>query len=759
MDVIVINPPLVQLNTVYPAGAYLSAYFRQQDCNVSWHDLSIRLFYSIFSRKGLTKLFELSSENALVLADNALSNGDEATAFNLRRYVATKQSWINWIDFITESLRGVGQEKAHQFLYSPYAPRGSRMENYLAGISAQNREPNVDDIRFLCTFALADLADYITAAFDSNFSLIRYAEALTVNESSFAQIEKQIESPVMEYFYKPVLDELFDDKGDRPLGKDNGDRPLTLICISIPFAGTFTPALYTAAYLKKRFGQKVYIAIGGGFVNTELRQVTDKGIAKYIDAISYDRGYGSYKELLSILSDRGDRPLENDSGDRPLYKLCRFIKDSNGSCTKIIEPLWQNKEVQLYEDKITTTLVPDYSDIDFSVYPRTVDDLNPMHRLWVDGAWIKAYLAHGCYWHKCAFCDTQLDYVCAYKQTEIEPIFYGLLKTCQQKGLYGIHFVDEALPPSALKKFALLNVKNGNQLYYWGNIRFEKSFTYDLSAFLSYCGFGGASAGIEAATNNGLQTINKGTDIHNIVKAACGFKENGILVHAYMIYGFWNDTPQSIIDSLETLRQLFAEGLLDSAFWHKFVLTKNSQVFAEYEQGKHPDLKPILKNQQAMFAKNNLHFEGENKFNKFGNGLDSAVNSWMKGEKLEMKVSKWFDFQVPEPTISKNFIAKEIEKYERAKEEAANTLTFSDGLYWLGSEPVVSGNTVSWFYLQEEMAMEVENAKVAKEIAELLSQLKPEVEGDRPAALEKIRTSKPMQKKIRQLHASGIVEV
>ena len=209
MNVIVINPPLVQLNTVYPAGAYLSAYFRQQNCNVVWHDLSIRLFYSIFSRQGLTKLFKHSSQNAIKLADNALSNGDEATSFNLRRYVATQQSWINWIDFITESLRGGGQEKAHQFLYSPYAPRGNRMENYLADISSQNREPNVDDIRFLCTLALADLADYITAVFDPNFSLIRYAEALTVNESSFAQIENQIDSPVMEHFYKPVLEEVF----------------------------------------------------------------------------------------------------------------------------------------------------------------------------------------------------------------------------------------------------------------------------------------------------------------------------------------------------------------------------------------------------------------------------------------------------------------------------------------------------------------------------------------------------------------------
>ena len=156
------------------------------------------------------------------------------------------------------------------------------------------------------------------------------------------------------------------------------------------------------------------------------------------------------------------------------------------------------------------------------------DDRNAMHRIWTDGTWIKAYLAHGCYWHKCAFCDTSLDYVCGYKLTDIAPLYEGLLKTAQEKGVYGIHFVDEALPPVALKKFALLNARSGNPLYFWGNVRFEKTFTKDLAAFLSYCGFGGVSAGIESATGTGLESINKGTDISSIIHACCAFKEAGI---------------------------------------------------------------------------------------------------------------------------------------------------------------------------------------------------------------------------------------
>lgn len=746
MNVIVINPPLVQLNTAYPSGAYLKAFFKSQNCNTQSYDLSIQLFYSIFSKQGLTKLFELSWAKANKIANQAEERGDETTAFNIRRYLNNKNNWINWIDFITDTLRGGGREKAHQFLFSPYAPRGSRMDNFLSNLQ---REPNIDDVRFLCSFALADLADYITAVFDPHFSLIRYAEALTVDESSFSEIEKNVDSPVMKEFYYPVLKKNF---SDFDFHSDVDDEK-TLICISVPFAGTFTPALFTAKYFKEKFKDKVFVVIGGGFVNTELRQANEVALAKYIDGISYDRGYGSYIEFLNLYN---SKKLDSKAS---LYKLRRFIKSVDNS-VNVIDPLWKKNEVQLLEDKITVSLIPDYSDVDFSIYPRLCDDLNPMHRLWVDGAWVKAYLAHGCYWHKCAFCDTNLDYVCAYKVTDIEPLFYGLLKTCNEKQVYGIHFVDEALPPAALKKFALLNAQNGNLLYYWGNIRFEKSFTYDLAAFLSYCGFGGASAGIEAATNNGLQSINKGTDIHNIVNAACAFKENGILVHAYMIYGFWNDTPQGIIDSLETLRQLFAAGLLDSAFWHKFVLTKNSTVYTEWEKGGHPELKPIVNKQESMFAKNDLHFEGEQKYNKFGNGLDRAVDAWMHGQKLEMNIKKWFDFNVPEPTIGKNYIENEISKYEKAKENKGRNIQFTENLFWLGGTPVVHGQIITWFFMQEEMAVEMNSKNEANDLAEILNELKPEADlSKKNDVLKRIKSDKNIQNIIKKLHGSGIVEV
>ena len=765
MKILVITPPVIQLNSPYPSGAYLCSFFKNQNDECTWKDLNISLFYKIFSASGIETLFSLTEKKALEMADFAESQNDKNTAFNLRRYICTKQNWIDWIDFITAILCGKMREKEHEFLYSPFAPRGSRMENFLSSL---NREPTVDDVRFLCSYALADLADYITAVFDKDFSLVRYAESLCVDERDFLQIQKQLESPVLKVFYEQVLQE--------NLVFEQNEIP-ELICISVPFAGTFLPALYTADFIKKKYQDKIFVAIGGGFVNTQLRETTETGFSKFIDAFSFDRGYGSYLELKKHFERiknhdffhkdsvyRQDCESLSEQKCEPLYKLQLFYGD------KTILPLWKDEKISQIENELTANIMPDYQDIDFSIYPRVCDDLNPMHRIWNDGSWIKAYLAHGCYWHKCAFCDTQLDYVCGYKIVQTEKLFFKLLETAELKKVYGIHFVDEALPPKALKKFALLNAQNGKKLYFWGNVRFEKTFTKDFAAFLSYCGFGGASAGLEVATENGLKTINKGTDIDSIISACAAFKEAGILVHAYMIYGFWNDTSQSIINSMETLRQFFESGLLDSAFWHKFVLTKNSQAFFEWQKGLHKDLIPIQNlNKKSIFADLNMHFKGEKDFDKFSIPLENALNSWMHGKNLQTKVQKWFDFQVPSPTIPKNFVETQIQHY-LDKNEQLKVKDDDKDIFWLGSKPAAnlhkSTLTIRWFYLQEDFQetfrlQDFENHKnfdFQTDFLALFDLLSPCAETDiHENAVRKIKTSAPLQKIFTKLHQKGLV--
>ena len=726
MNVLILQPPIVQLNTAYPSGAYLAAFFRSLGCNVVWRDLNSALFEAIFCRAGLERLFSLCAEKALVLADKAEHSGDDATAFNLRRYVSQRALWCAWIDPITELLRGGAnaRESAHRFVFGAHVPRGNRMETYLANLSY---DLTTDDARALASYALADLADFITAVFDKNFALVRYAESLTVRQSSFSQITAGADSPVLREFYVPVLERLVQTEDvaqlltgtDSKQTNDSFANDRFLVCVSVPFAGTFTPALCTGRFFKQRFGKRAFVSFGGGFINTELRDCDERALAAYCDALSYDRGYAGYKQLVSLADDSADTrefssllSATSTESARKYYKLRLFLTNdsslSQDTAVSIIPPRESDAEAEAYEKEITSTLIPDFSDIDFSRYPRLIDDTNPMHRLWSDGAWIKAYMAHGCYWHQCAFCDVTLDYVKGYCQTNVSKLYEGLLRQCQQKGVFGIHFVDEAMPPALMIQFARENLAHGSPLTWWGNIRFEKQFTRDVADFLAAGGLIGVSGGLEIATGSGLDEIHKGTDLTSIVAACCAFKEAGILVHAYMIYGYWKETPQDLINSMETLRQFYANGLLDSSFWHKFVLTRHSRIYKEWQEGKFPELQPIVEKFIPLFAKNGLHFAGEERSEKFGTALEVSLNEWMHGNHLNRPVQKWFGFAVPAPTVAKDFIAQQIARYEAnrnaafAQEISASARNDDKKVFWLGGEkiPLPDGN-IGWFYMGE----------------------------------------------------------
>ena len=770
MKVVIIQPPIVQLNTPYPSGAYLQDFFKKlksfsnldsqlspatfelakkagyQIDSVEWKDLSIELFHRIFSKEGITQLFHNTKDKALKMALEAENQGDEITAYNLRRYVLTKDSWINWIDKIVALLveNKSGRETLHEFVRSAHVPRGSRMETYLANL---NREVSVDDGYLLASLALADLADYITTVYDNNFALIRYAESICASDLSKEEILKTTDSPVLKDYLSPLVENLINtvsssqqetfssrpqqsaftqtesvssrsqpealsqteqissrsqletlSQTEAPSQKPQ-QEPSFLFCVSVPFPGTFAAAMFICKQLKSTFGKNALITLGGGYVNTALRSVNQAELAAYIDCFSYDRGYSFYTELLANgLPAAAAYQTESVFGGEVAQGKANQTKTSSTSSNR--------QELVEIENFMTKNVAPNYDGIDFSKYPRLADDINPMHRIWSDGAWLKAYLAHGCYWHRCLFCDTKLDYVNCYKPVNIKNLYSSLLEQAKKSGVYGVHFVDEAAPPKMLEDFASLN--KDKALTFWGNIRFEKAFSRDLADILAKGGLIGVSGGIEMACGEGLSNINKGIDIKTLVFSLAAFKEAGILTHAYMIYGYYNETPQMLIDSAETLRQLFKAGLLDSSFFHKFTLTKHSTLFAEWEAGKHPDLHPI-------FPKNNftdyeLHFKGEEKSEKYGAPLSLAVNAWMHRKSLDKPVEKWFNFPMPKPTVKKDFVEKALEEYEIAKnqsykEKMPSTLSSAD-FAWLPDsvEILPSGKNqfqLSWVFMGE----------------------------------------------------------
>lgn len=726
MNTLIIQPPLVQLNTPYPSGAYLLSFFKKLydekeiQGDVCWFDFSTELFHRIFCRNGLKLIFEKSQEKAVSLAGKFEKRGDENSAFQLRRYVCQSGLWIKWIDEIVAIVCGdknlSGREFTHEFVRSAHAPRGNRVENFLSGL---NRDVGVDDCQIIASLALADLADFITAVYDKNFALIRYGEHLAVSTSKFEDAVEGLSGPILEDFYKPLLK----DKIGEYENQEN------LVLVSVPFPGCFEAGLYTGKFIKNEFGKNNLVCMGGGYVNTELREISECRIFEYVDILSYDKGYGGYLELFDKCIEKNGEcsrieQLKDCLDGFSFYKIKYLIEG------KIVHGQESNSVYEKKEREIVKNVFPDFSGIDFSKCPRLADDTNPMHRIWNDGAWLKAYMAYGCYWHRCAFCDTSLDYVGNYCGSDVNKLFDALYNQSKKAGVFGIHFVDEACPPIAMQKFALRNIAKGKEtvpLTWWGNIRFEKSFNRDLADLLSYGGLTAVSAGIEIATGTGLESVNKGIDMENIVSACCAFKEAGILIHSYMIYGFWNQTEQDLINSMETLRQLFAAGLLDSAFWHRFSLTKHSTVYKEWREGKHKDLNPI-NSPKGQFAENEIHWVGEEKSEKYTGILSGALENWMHGEKLEKRVDSYFPYKMPSPTIPKNFVDKLIEKYEQKRDHIyRRELTEKEKFVWIGGKVVsLSGGQICWTYMGEMIYADID-IKKEKHIVQSLNNINAEL--------------------------------
>jgi len=664
-----IQPPFVQLNSPYPGLYYLRSFLERRGHKVTVQDHSIGLFETIFCHKGLARIFADVKKNA-----EKHHFRDTFTIAMLELFLSNEDRWLSTIDRTVDLLRGRDHEWGHFIAAAnEFLPGGPRYSDYLSYICDSNGRAAPEDAPLLANKLIADIADFITRTLDENFSLIRYvpspSKSLNTGFHDFSAVLKGLNGYIMSNFYRPFLEDTW-----RKLAASMPEK--FILGLGIPFPGCLAGALVCAESAKAFFGERVVTVAGGGYVNTELRYLEDERVFDYFDYLSFDRGYGS----LNAIAERetaGAKTENNTALYKTMYRNRKgsIIKDNN-----IInnDTNTKNNAGISIDDDAAVTMFPDYSGVDFSRYIHPADDENPMHRLWSDGRWLKAYLAHGCYWHNCAFCDTSLDYIRCYQPIDIDTLFRHLLTQVEATGIRGVHLVDEACPPASLLRLALLNREAGLPLVFWGNIRFEKAFTPDVAAILAAGGLMGVSAGIEVATEKGLQRIGKGVDVQGIVDVCAAFKEAKILVHAYCIYGYWDQDEQEIADSAEVLRQFFAEGLLDSAFWHQFTLTKHSRIYAEKQKGLHPLLKPngdplygkTAKSKGKIFALNDLSFSGEKKFDRYAEPLHRLLGEWMRGD------TSWPDkSELLKPTVAPDFIETLAADYLRRQDKAHKTLS------------------------------------------------------------------------------------
>ncbi|MEP6748508.1 MAG: B12-binding domain-containing radical SAM protein [Bacteroidota bacterium] len=652
--VFLITPPFTQLNTPYPATAYLKGFLNTKNISAFQADLGIEVTLGLFNKHGLTKLFAQIQPGTL-LSDNAT------------RIFALRDEYINTIDAVIQFLQGKNPTFAHLIAKRNFLPEASRFAQVNDLNWAFGSMGKQDMAKHLATMYLEDISDFISECIDAHFGFSRYAEKLGRSASSFDELYAALHT---KYTH---IDEILIGILQEHIQHINPK----LVAVSIPFPGNLYSAFRCAQWIKKHHPE-IKIAMGGGFANTELRSLTDVRVFEFFDFITLDDGEAPVENLVGYIN-----------GSVQIEHLKRTFILQNGSVTFI-----NNKAVKDYKQGEVGT--PDYSDLLLNNYISAIEVVNPMHSLWSDGRWNKLTMAHGCYWGKCTFCDISLDYIKLYEPVAAALLCDRMETIIAQTGQNGFHFVDEAAPPALMRAMAIEILKRKLVVSWWTNIRFEKSFTRDLCLLLKASGCIAVSGGLEVASDRLLELIQKGITVAQVARVNRNFTEAGIMVHAYLMYGFPTQTAQETIDSLEMVRQMFKNGILQSAFWHQFTMTAHSPV------GLEPEKFSVQKQTLAMgtFANNDIeHIDPTGADHQsFAYGLKKSLHNYMHGLCFDDPLQKWFEFKTPKTKINPDYIGAAL------KENELLVFKPSAKILWLGGSPVIEYFMQSKNGNQREMA-------------------------------------------------------
>ena len=674
--ILFILPPLTQLNTPYPSITHLTGYMRSRGFEAEQMDLGIELINKLFTRKELESVFDM------------VENGRKLNK-TMRIIVSNRRFYERNIEAVMKFLSGRDLSLANRFSDVRFWEDMHRLPDEDELEWAFGTSGKIDRAKYLCSLFLRNVVD-VVALVDEHFQLIRYAEKLCTYLTTFEPIERELErfnaqcimhnvqlvdsqqstvnsqqstvnsqQSTVNSQQSMVNGQQLTANSQRSMGLIFSEQSLDLrtqhaaslqaeggrgcggnesiidammlemldkkmqevkpdwVGLSVPFPGNLLAGLRCAKYIKANYPQ-VKIVMGGGYVNTELRQMTDTGIFKYVDYITYDDGELPVRRLVE-----GGELLRT-----------AYLKDG-----KVEYAQMDVQENERFGDLPAPTTVG----LDMSKYIDFVDTTNPMHRLWSDGRWNKMMLAHGCYWAKCTFCDTCLDYIGRFEACDVKIIVDRMESLIAETGNTGFHFVDEAAPPALLRKLAEEILARGLVVTYWTNVRFDKTYTAELCYLLAKSGCIAVSGGLEVASPRVLKLINKGVTIESATECMRNLSDNGIMVHTYLMYGFPTQTEKELYDSLGRVRDLFAEGLIQSAFWHRYAMTCHSpsgrnpesvgaRHIADYRFGFNP------------FANNEIPFEVDNEpdWSRFGEGLNVATYNYMRQTGFDVPLKKWF---------------------------------------------------------------------------------------------------------------------
>lgn len=635
MTVLLMTPPMTQLNTPYPATAYLTGFLRSRGYEAVQRDPAIELFLEMMTAPALDIIRQHVEENFESFEDDELPDAIFTFLAEFDRYRLCVEPAIRF-------LQGKDSSLALRIISRRFLPEGpafdaiAQMEEVSGDIlkTAFGNLGVQDKAKYLATLFINDLSAVITQGVDPYFEVSRYGERLAAANPSFDDLyntlmgEPSFSSEILEQLVEQYLEET---------------QP-SVVALTVPFPGNMLGALRIAQTCKA-INPDLPVVLGGGFINTELRALKDPRVFEFVDFICLDDGERPFMTLLEFFD--GKREIDE------LVRTYFLAEDENGESY-----VHYNENAELHDIPQTDVGTPIYDGLPLTEYLSLCEMLNPMHRIWSDGRWNKLTIAHGCYWRKCSFCDVTLDYIDRYDAAGADILVDRIEELIEETGQTGFHFVDEAAPPKALFALARRLIERGVVISWWGNIRFEKTFTPERCQLLADSGCIAVSGGLEVASDRLLKLMKKGVSVEQVARVTKAFSDAGILVHSYLMYGFPTQTEQETIDALEMVRQMMAQECFQSAFWHRFAATAHSPIGINPEEygitlAERPDI---------LFAENDVDFTDPTGTNHdmLGDGLRKALYNYMHGIGFDQPMDFWFDKPVKRTLVKKDLISKAL---------------------------------------------------------------------------------------------------
>jgi len=276
--ILLITPPFTQLNTPYPATPYLKGFLRSHGYEVLQVDLGIELINAIFSREGFQELFGYVKKESRQLTPNS------------RRILHNVQHYLQTVDQVMAFLQYRDNTLAQRICSDNYLPRASRFDQ-LPDLEWSFGNMGVNDhARFLATLFIEDVGDIIKDAVTPYFGFSRYAEKLGMSAHSFGPIAQALQQP------ENIIEE-------RMLGllrKHIEQYRPDVAGITFPFPGNLYAGLKCGQFIKKNYPH-IKVVAGGGFVNTELRELSAPAIFDHLDFITLDGGELPFLNVLRFL--------------------------------------------------------------------------------------------------------------------------------------------------------------------------------------------------------------------------------------------------------------------------------------------------------------------------------------------------------------------------------------------------------------------------------------------------------------------------